>query len=578
MNNFFSKFGIPLGISLIIFVLLFILINNRSDQDIPPYQDIAKLDSLMQLCNNSTESTELLKHTEALRDEALKQGNDLYMGNYYLRLLGYYDLFGFPMDSINAAGEKAIEYYRKANDRDKEITIEAALINALSRRWHSETALYKALTLLNETQESNYKYGEFITRRVLGRIYMYTGKSKEALEMFQQALQLKRDNNLKYELDMCTLYNEIGECAYHAEKQSIAFTYADSIRIHIKTHPNSKNNSIFSLQANLISLGSYLLLGETLDAKRMLADIHKNNPNIKEDISPDLYYHLMGCQSHYYKITGEFDKALIYADSLEAYYRNGKSLYRMTGLKKLRAEILEARGDYKAAGKLMQEIIIFTDSISKSNTDKQLYQLKGTYETQILNSEIEKHKLESQYTRTVIISLISVCTLLIIILAVIKYNAIITKEKNKKIFHQLQQLDKSTDEIEQLNTLVHNSVPEATKELSLYEKTAIHLHERQSFTNPDLTRESLALEVGTNRQYLTQAIQEAKSMTFTEYINDFRLEYARHLLCSDMASSVDSIYKQAGFSNKSTFYRLFKQKYNLTPKEIREVAKNELFK
>lgn len=57
-----------------------------------------------------------------------------------------------------------------------------------------------------------------------------------------------------------------------------------------------------------------------------------------------------------------------------------------------------------------------------------------------------------------------------------------------------------------------------------------------------------------------------------EYINDYRLNYSRQLLSHSAELSIDDIYMKVGFNNKSTFYRLFKQKYELTPKEFQNIA------
>lgn len=55
-------------------------------------------------------------------------------------------------------------------------------------------------------------------------------------------------------------------------------------------------------------------------------------------------------------------------------------------------------------------------------------------------------------------------------------------------------------------------------------------------------------------------------MTCTEYINVLRLEKAWHLLQDGNLSVIDVAFS-SGFRNLSYFYRMFKKKYNMTPKE-----------
>lgn len=57
-----------------------------------------------------------------------------------------------------------------------------------------------------------------------------------------------------------------------------------------------------------------------------------------------------------------------------------------------------------------------------------------------------------------------------------------------------------------------------------------------------------------------------------DYINQFRLDYAYHLLVlSNDSVSINSIIIDSGFSSSSTFYRLFKEKFGMTPNEVRQV-------
>lgn len=55
-------------------------------------------------------------------------------------------------------------------------------------------------------------------------------------------------------------------------------------------------------------------------------------------------------------------------------------------------------------------------------------------------------------------------------------------------------------------------------------------------------------------------------MTCTEYINALRLEKALQMLQSGRVSVIDAAFS-SGFRNLSYFYRVFKKKYHMTPKE-----------
>lgn len=107
----------------------------------------------------------------------------------------------------------------------------------------------------------------------------------------------------------------------------------------------------------------------------------------------------------------------------------------------------------------------------------------------------------------------------------------------------------------------------------LYTRLEALMRERRLFLQPDLNREQVAAELGTNKLYLANAISEHAGLTFTEYINRWRLEYARELLAKDHTTKIEAIAQMCGFNSVRTFYRLFQQTYQLTPTEFRRLSK-----
>lgn len=101
------------------------------------------------------------------------------------------------------------------------------------------------------------------------------------------------------------------------------------------------------------------------------------------------------------------------------------------------------------------------------------------------------------------------------------------------------------------------------------------IKEKEYFLDKQLTLDSLVTQIGTNRQYISNYINQEKHSTFYDYINAFRLQRAVELLDGlktgneDLKTgnnpSIDEISQMAGFSNYSTFFRAFKKKYNMSP-------------
>ena len=82
--------------------------------------------------------------------------------------------------------------------------------------------------------------------------------------------------------------------------------------------------------------------------------------------------------------------------------------------------------------------------------------------------------------------------------------------------------------------------------------------------------QKLAQHLGTNRQYLSNHINQELHTTFYDYINDFRLMEAKRLLDgidAENQHSLEYIAMMAGFNSYATFLRSFKKKYGQTPSQ-----------
>lgn len=83
-----------------------------------------------------------------------------------------------------------------------------------------------------------------------------------------------------------------------------------------------------------------------------------------------------------------------------------------------------------------------------------------------------------------------------------------------------------------------------------------------------ITIDELAESVDLSKHYFMRFFKKYMGMTCIEYINDYRLNIATNLLLTT-GMQITEIAARIGITNLSYFNRIFKKKFNMTPKEYR---------
>lgn len=94
---------------------------------------------------------------------------------------------------------------------------------------------------------------------------------------------------------------------------------------------------------------------------------------------------------------------------------------------------------------------------------------------------------------------------------------------------------------------------------------------KRLYLDPNLTAATLSIELGTNRTYLSNLINQYLHTTFSNYVNAYRVKYAKNLLLNT-DDTIEDIFQVSGFQSRTTFWRAFAQVEGCTPKEFRRRA------
>ena len=84
-----------------------------------------------------------------------------------------------------------------------------------------------------------------------------------------------------------------------------------------------------------------------------------------------------------------------------------------------------------------------------------------------------------------------------------------------------------------------------------------------------------ALSLATNYNAVAAAIREcADGQTIGDFLDDWRIRHAAQLVATTN-DPVGLIVEQSGFSSRSHFNTLFREKFKMTPSEYRNIAKEK---
>jgi len=99
--------------------------------------------------------------------------------------------------------------------------------------------------------------------------------------------------------------------------------------------------------------------------------------------------------------------------------------------------------------------------------------------------------------------------------------------------------------------------------------------EEHLYRDPTITREFIAEKLDISAGYLSQIINSNIEGNFSSYINQYRVAEVKKMLCNHTFDrySIEAIGLEAGFSSKTTFYKVFKKFTGMTPRSYKNKHK-----
>lgn len=136
-------------------------------------------------------------------------------------------------------------------------------------------------------------------------------------------------------------------------------------------------------------------------------------------------------------------------------------------------------------------------------------------------------------------------------------------------------LPKKLDDVRHKNYILEEAPlkvkTEKTKDLA--EKISPKVNEWikcKHFCQADLTIKDVAMEMGTNHNYLSQYLNNTLGMTFQVWLNTLRIEESKAILTSGEKISIEEVGIRVGIPQSYNFSRWFKAVTDMTPYQYRK--------
>ena len=219
----------------------------------------------------------------------------------------------------------------------------------------------------------------------------------------------------------------------------------------------------------------------------------------------------MFSEAVFYNRNGEYRKSLEYIDKGldligEAQLNPSAAIHINT----LKGENMHLLGRDAEAYDVLKGILTLKDSIDNRQMSSQIAELQTIYEVNKIKTDMEVQAVELERTKVIVGALVGLSFLLLILILMARKNKKSQAKKNKKIYEQYQLMKSYLSKIREQRSELEFAKQEEDNSLTVNwaEKAHSYLIETEAFKNENLSRDDLAAALGTNRQYLIDAIKQ----------------------------------------------------------------------
>lgn len=224
------------------------------------------------------------------------------------------------------------------------------------------------------------------------------------------------------------------------------------------------------------------------------------------------------------------------------------------------------------------------DSLFNKDKERDLSEMRFKYDSERQENLIKQGKLDVMEKEQRIQQQTFILIIIVVVLGLLYY-LYVRKNKlylsivkqNQEAIKRETELNRHIRELEEKDT-PSPVAPEKYAASSLTDEKSMELFrtlerimtEEKIYKDNSINKDKVAELLGTNRTYLSRIINEQAKLSFTHYVNRFRIDEAIRLLSDpENHTPLKALSAELGFNSISTFYNLFQTKVGMTPSQYR---------
>lgn len=474
---------------------------------------------------------------------------DSVLTSYTYMLLAESSVASFQLAEAANMITRGKEYAEKANDqllRANMLQMEGDLYRNMGVLNKSYECLQEAISLLSGISNAEAK---FLLSHCMGYLmgyYISDRKPQKAWEVGLQRERLLRSLESRTDVDVHVLdrhkgffYSKMAYLSYQVKNPQMAKKYADMF---------------YSTVFSTTSMGQ-------LEINDFLLE------------SGDYHSVLVHSKAYFAELDASDSLNVIYLRTL---YQSGKAY--------------SALGKYSDAYNAMMQAYDIRNKMRVNIERNQILDLTDVTDAVSREYELEKAAYHMKMQRRIIIGLVCFMMFLLLLFVGLWRALIVIRRKNLKMAELILELDDQRNRVLAKHSFLDPEVEVDTDDKGLSEKQGTdvssevvpedeqlflkfdqQVKEQKLYLDYQLTRDDYARLMGVDRNRFACILKLfTDGENLSGYLNDLRLEFSVGLFRNHPDWPISRIAAESALPSLSTFYRLFKDKYGISPNSFRK--------